>query len=166
VLSETPVFAEGVYKRLIEFWLLTDTWKAVQHWTQLGSRAPSALKELLIQQIDRDFWVWQDSYYLSLWVRALESVGGAAAGRKLSAAVWDIIRVDYDGWATIDCIEALGRLGEYQTLVDLLEQTRHEKVIGSSPAHWFHKMCIDALSECKDEALLHKVSWGTQPGSE
>jgi hypothetical protein len=80
-------------------------------------------------------------------------------GRKLSAAIWGIIAMDYDGWATSDCIEALGTLGEYRTLIDILERTQHQDAVGSSPVHWFHKLCVDALSGCKDEGLLQRVSW-------
>jgi hypothetical protein len=159
VLSEEPEFAENVYEKLIEYWLRTDTWKAVQHWAQLGPKAPSVLKERLIQHIDQSFWTWQDAYYLSFWVRALESVGGSTAGGKLSAAVWDIIGVHYEDWATTDCIEALGRLGEYETLVSILERTRYQKTAGYVPVRALHKMCVDALSGCTDETLLQKVGW-------
>jgi len=159
VLSEEPEFAEEIYKRLIEFWLQTDTWRAVQHWARLGAKAPLALADGLIEHIDHSFWSPGDSYYLSMWVSAVESVGGAVGRKVLLSAAYDIIESDYDGWATIACIEALGRLEAYETLVDIVEQTRHQERVGYSPTHWVHRLCVEALSSCKDDTLLQKISW-------
>lgn len=159
VLSEEPEFAEEVYKGLIEFWLQTDTWSAVQHWARLGAKAPLALADGLIEQIDRSFWSPGDTYYQSMWVNAVERVGGTAGRKALSSAAYDIIGNDYDGWATMDCIAALGRLEEYETLVDIMEQTRYQESVGYSPTHYVHRLCVEALSGCKDDVLLQRISW-------
>jgi hypothetical protein len=158
VLSEEPEFAKDIYKRLIEFWLQKDTWKAVQHWAKLGTKAPQALASEMIKRIDDRFWVHGDSYYLSFWVSAVMIVGGKIAKETIASTAFNLIGNDYDAWATIDCIQALGKLEEYEVLVKIIEWTRDREYIGYASAKFVRDLCIEALSNCKDDVLLQKIS--------
>ena len=100
------------------------------------------------------------SYTCYDWIKVVESIGGVEAGQELKKS-WDKIwGLDYIlgmkyGYAINttpldDCIDALGRLGEHEFLLDIVKN--HPKSYG-----WLTDRCITFLKMSGKKELIQPI---------